>query len=170
MISCRRIIVFALLCCFSQKANAEEWCITTAGYGPAHIGMSVEEVSTALNTTLTPDEQFTSEECYNVVSKPDIPGLSIMVSKGVVVRFSVYEGEIKTRSGFGIGASEAEIIQHFGREIEIDPHKYVAPDGNYLTLWSSNQQNAVRFETFKGKVTALYTGRKPEVLYVEDCL
>jgi hypothetical protein len=53
--------------------------------------------------------------------------------------------------------------------VEVTPHKYVAPDGNYLTVWSTNHKAAVRFETLQGKVTSFYAGRVPEVEYVEGC-
>jgi len=47
------------------------------------------------------------------------------------------------------------------------PHKYVAPGGNYLTIWTSDHKAAVRFEAYLGKVTSFHAGRTPEVEYVE---
>jgi hypothetical protein len=57
------------------------------------------------------------------------------------------------KSGIGVGDSEAYVKELFP-SIEVVPHKYVAPDGNYLTVWTRDRTAAVRFETLQGKVTS----------------
>jgi len=49
------------------------------------------------------------------------------------------------------------------------PHRYVAPNGNCLTVWTADHKAAVRFATLQGKGTSFYAGRTPEVEYVEGC-
>jgi hypothetical protein len=53
--------------------------------------------------------------------------------------------------------------------IEVTPHKYVAPDGSYLTVWARGRKAAMRFETLQGNVTSFYAGQVPQVEYVEGC-
>lgn len=94
----------------------------------------------------------------------------VMVSEGRVVRFDVGAPGVRTRSGLGVGDDEAEVLHVLrAQSVEVTPHKYVAPDGNYLTVWSSDRQAALRFETLNGKVTSFYAGRVPEATYVEGC-
>jgi len=159
----------ALLAGTGTAGADDDWRITTAGYGPARIGMSVEEASNALGMKLVSDGPVDTPECHYLRPEPAVEGLWFMVSNDRVVRIEVNAPGIKTRSGLGVGDAEDRIKEAFGSSLEVTPHKYVAPDGNYLTIWSSNHKSAVRFETLLGKVTSFYAGRVPEVEYVEGC-
>ena len=75
---------------------------------------------------------------------------------------------ITTKSGLGVGDSEAR-VKELLPSVEVTPHKYVAPDGNYLTVWNANHKAAVRFEKLQGKVTSFYARQVPQVEYVEGC-
>jgi hypothetical protein len=150
-------------------AQAEEWRLSTSGFGPARIGMTLTEAAQALHTGLVVDGEVDSPACYYVKPEPEIKGLTIMVSRGRVVRFDINAPGIKTLSGLGVGDTESRVIETLGPAIEVTPHHYLAPDGNYLTVWSSNRQSALRFETHLGKVTSIYAGRVPEVRHVEGC-
>jgi hypothetical protein len=152
-----------------SASAADDWRITTAGYGPARIGMSVEQASKALGMKLVSDGPVDDPECHYLRPEPAIDGLWFMVSNGRVVRVEVNEPGIKTKSGLGVGDSEDHVKEVLGASVEVTPHKYVAPDGNYFTLWTLDHKAAVRFETLQGKVTSFYAGRVPEVEYVEGC-
>jgi hypothetical protein len=154
----------------SATQAADDWRISTLGYGPARLGMTLDEASAALGVALRVEGEIDEPLCYYAKPIPEIPGLSAMVSQGRIVRFDVREPGLKTRSGLGIGDSEARVIEVLGAgAVEVTPHKYLAPAGNYLTVWSNDRQAAVRFETLNGQVTAFYAGRAPEVLHVEGC-
>lgn len=163
-----RLIPFAMFAMLGA-VSAEEWRISTSGLGPVKIGMTVAEAAQALRRELVVDGEIDSPRCYYVKSKPPIVGLAIMVSHGRVVRFDVTAPGITTLSGLGVGDPEARVIEVLGPSLEVTPHKYLAPEGNYLTLWSKNRRFAVRFETHLGKVTSFYAGRLPEVRHVEGC-
>jgi hypothetical protein len=165
----RVILATVMLLVGADIAAADDWRITTAGYGPARIGMSVEEASNALGMKLVSDGPVDTPECHYLRPEPAVEGLWFMVSNDRVVRIEVNAPGIKTRSGLGVGDAEDRIKEALGSSLEVTPHKYVAPDGNYLTIWSSNHKSAVRFETLLGKVTSFYAGRVPEVEYVEGC-
>ena len=151
------------------SAAAEDWRITTAGYGPAKIGMSVAEASAALGMKLVSEGPVDNPECHYLRPEPAVEGLWFMISNDRVVRVEVNAPGITTRSGLGVGDAESRVKETFGASLEVTPHKYVAPDGSYLTVWSANHKAAVRFETLQGKVTSFYAGRVPEVEYVEGC-
>jgi hypothetical protein len=168
MMRALRLIPFALFALL-DPASADEWRISTSGLGPAKIGMTVAEAAQALQRELVVDGEIDSPRCYYVKPRPPIAGLAIMVSHERVVRFDVTEPGITTLSGLGVGDSEAHVIEVLGPSVEVTPHKYLAPEGNYLTVWSENRRFAVRFETHLGKVTSFYAGRLPEVRHVEGC-
>jgi hypothetical protein len=162
------LLVIALLAGLGTAARADDWRITTAGYGPAKIGMTVAEVSAALGLTLVSEGPVDEPACHYMRPEAAVDGLWFMISGDRVVRVEITTAGIKTRSGLGVGDSEAR-VKELLPAAEVTPHKYVAPDGNYLTVWSANRKAAVRFETLQGKVTSFYAGRVPEVEFVEGC-
>src|SRR5262249_19806218 len=152
-------LCMVLLLAGTSAATADDWRITTAGYGPAKIGMSVDEASKALGMKLVAEGPVDNPECHYLRPEPAVDGLWVMIAKDHVVRIEVNAGGIKTRSGLGIGDAEGRVKEVLGPKVEVTPHKYVAPDGNYLTIWTADHKAAVRFETLQGKVTSFYAGR-----------
>jgi hypothetical protein len=165
----RSILTLAVLLAGAGSAAAENWTVTTAGYGPVRIGDTVQQAQKALGKKLVSDGPVDTPDCYYLRPEPAVEGLWFMINNGRVVRVEVNAPGITTRSGLGVGAAEAEVKATLGKGVAVTPHKYVAPDGNYLTLWSADKKRAVRFETLQGKVTSFYAGRKPEVEFVEGC-
>ena len=160
----------ALVAAATTAHAAEDFRLSTLGYGPARFGMTLDEAAHALGVELMVDGEVDEPLCYYARPVPAIEGLVVMASEGRIVRFDVRTPGVKTRSGLGIGDSEARVLDVLrAQSVEVTPHKYVAPDGNYLTVWSSDRRAAVRFETLNGKVTSFYAGRTPEVTYVEGC-
>ena len=159
----------------SAAHAADEYRLSTLGYGPARFGMTLDEAAQALGIELMVDGEIDEPLCHYArpIPKPAGPateGLMVMLAQGRVVRFDVGAPGIRTKSGLGVGDDEAHVRDVLrAQSVEVTPHKYVAPDGNYLTVWSSDRQAAVRFETLNGKVTSFYAGRAPEVTYVEGC-
>lgn len=168
----RRFLICAALftSMAGAPAGADDWRLSTLGYGPARFGMSLDEASRALGVELIVDGEIDAPDCHYANAVPAIADLTIMVSRGRIVRFDVTGPGIRTRSGLGVGDDEAQVMAALAAQsVEVTPHKYVAPDGNYLTVWSADRQSAVRFETLHGKVTSFYAGRVPHVTYVEGC-
>ncbi len=166
----QRATLIALLFLVGEPtlAHAENWRITTAGYGPVKIGMSVADAQRALGAKLVAEGPVDDPECHYLRPEPTVEGLWFMISNDRVVRVEVNAPGIVTRSGLGVGDSE-ERVQELLPSAEVTPHKYVAPDGNYLTVWTRDRKAAVRFETLQGKVTSFYAGQVPQVEYVEGC-
>lgn len=166
----RRTVLLAasFLISAAAFAAADGWRITTAGYGPVKIGMRVADAQRALGAKLVAEGPVDNAECHYLRPEPAIEGLWFMISDGRVVRIEVNAPGITTRSGVGVGDSEARVKEVLP-SAEVTPHKYVAPDGNYLTVWTRDRTAAVRFETLQGKVTSFYAGQVPQVEYVEGC-
>lgn len=162
-------VLLAGMASAAADVRAGDWRITTAGYGPARIGMSVAQTEAALGAKLVAEGPVDNPDCHYLRPEPAIEGLWFMVANDRVVRIEVTEPGITTKSGLGVGDSEARVQQVLGASIEVTPHKYVAPDGSYLTVWSNDRRAAVRFETLNGKVSSFYTGQVPQVTYVEGC-
>lgn len=94
-----------------------------------------------------------------------------MFSQGAVVRIDVMKGSAVTEAGVGIGDSISKIRKAYPKRLEVGPHKYIPlPDGKYVTVKAPDGKHAIRFETDKGQVITYYSGRFPEVEYVEHCL
>jgi hypothetical protein len=162
------VLLLAAVSCPAHAAD--DFRLSTLGYGPARFGMTLDEAAHALGVELMVDGEMDEPLCYYARPIPAIEGLMVMLSQGRVVRFDVGAPGIRTRSGLGIGDSEAHVLDVLrAQSVEVTPHKYVAPDGNYLTVWSSDRRAAVRFETLNGKVTSFYAGQVPQVTYVEGC-
>ncbi len=161
-------LMMAALLVGAAPAFADDWRVTTAGYGPVKIGMSVAEAQRALGAKLVAEGPVDNAECHYLRPEPAVAGLWFMISDGRVVRIEVNAPGITTRSGISVGDSEARVKELFP-SIEVTPHKYVAPDGSYLTVWARDRKAAVRFETLQGKVTSYYAGQVPQVEYVEGC-
>jgi hypothetical protein len=164
----RGLLLAVFLVAGATTVAADDLRITTAGYGPAKIGMTVAEASAALGMKLVSEGPVDEPSCHYMRPEPAVEGLWFMISDDRVVRIEVNAPGIKTRSGLGVGDSEAR-VKELLPSAEVTPHKYVAPDGNYLTVWRADRKAAVRFETLQGKVTSFYAGRVPEVEYVEGC-
>ena len=162
------IVALAMLAASADARAADDFRITTAGYGPAKIGMTVAEAAAALGVKLVSEGPVDEPACHYMRPEPAVEGLWFMISDDRVVRVEVTTAGVKTRSGLGVGDSEAR-VKELLPSAEVTPHKYVAPDGNYLPVWSADRKAAVRFETLQGKVTSFYAGRVPEVEYVEGC-
>ena len=165
----RNIILAALFgLSIVASAHADDWRITTAGYGPVKIGMSVAEAAAALGVKLVSEGPIAEPSCHYMRPEPAVEGLWFMISNDHVARVEIIAAGITTRSGLGIGDTE-DRLKELLPGAEVTPHKYLAPDGDYLTVWTSDRKAAVRFETLHGKVTSFYAGRVPEVEYVEGC-
>jgi hypothetical protein len=92
-----------------------------------------------------------------------------MIIDGRVARVEIRRGSrLTTLSGARIGSSEDELLSLYGARLDIQPHKY-EPDGRTLTLRSGDGGYGLRFETLKGRVTAIQGGPWEHLNYVEGC-
>lgn len=98
-------------------------------------------------------------------------GVVFMTASGRIARVDVTAGPVRTRSGAGVGDTEAQVQARYSDRLQISPHKYL-PTGRYLTLVPSDAEDSgfrLIFEADGGKVARFRAGKQPEVSYVECC-
>ena len=132
--------------------------------------MTLPEASAAAGRPIVAKPGSTSE-CGYADPEGGPEGVSFMVVSDRVARVDVTGGPVKTRSGAGVGDTEAQVQARYADKLEVSPHKYV-PGGHYLTLVPADAADAgfrLIFETDGSKVTRFRAGKEPEVSYVEGC-
>lgn len=161
-----------------SSADADE-VLTPDGWGPLTIGMTKDEVVTAVGDMRDPDAVgIPGSECveFQPLRAPD--GLWVMLEEGKLTRITVGElSNVKTNTGLGIGDT-ADAVMASNAYIKRSPHKYQDAPAEYLTLWDTPQSEdfvrdvnarGIVFEVDgTGKVGAIHAGG-PSIQYVEGC-
>jgi len=132
--------------------------------------MTVEEASRAVRVELRAEDSL-SPDCHYVSPVEGAEGLSFMVVGGTIARIDVFQGDIKTRSGVGIGTREQQVMDSYPGQIEVSSHPY-DETGHYLTFVprdAAERAYRVIFETDGRAVTSFRSGRLPEVQAIEGC-
>jgi hypothetical protein len=164
-------IALALLLTAGASAETPSWPLTPGGWGPAHIGMTRVQVSSALHVQLEGDAFDNEGKCINLIASDDaLPGLFFMFLDGRLSRITVTEpSQILTPRGIGIGATADEVRKTYGPEIKAEPHHYYGEPAEYLTYWIKSGKSGVRFETDTNrKVETIHAGND-SIQYVEGC-
>lgn len=139
--------------------------VTTAGIGPLTFGMTVALAQPAIGTRLlTESGRAPSGECYYVKPERGPAGLFMMVSKSTIERLDVKSGNVKTRSGLGIGTTLEQLKTALKEQLQINGNTAVfvptsANDANYRVI----------FETDGTTVTSFRAGKVPEVTNAAGC-
>lgn len=148
---------------------SQPWVVRFDGIGPVKIGMSLSELSVTLHESFSMPEDKDEHACF-YVEQSKHPGVAFMIQKGRVTRIDVDRpGVVATAEGIKIGDSEYQTIKVYGRRLKIEPHRYTAPEGDYLTALSDDRQYGIRFETDEGKIVSFYAGKLQAIGLVEGC-
>ncbi|HEY3043001.1 MAG TPA: hypothetical protein VGJ39_03200 [Vicinamibacterales bacterium] len=110
-------------------------------------------------------------EHHCVYMAPNRPkGLALMIVDGRLARIDIESRNFRTPEGVRVGDSENNVKRVYGARLQVTPHHYTAPEGNYLTMRANSGALGMRFETYKGRVSVFYIGAFPQIEYVEQCL
>lgn len=156
--------------------------LTAEGWGPLRIGMTRAEVTEAVGTTATPDAVSSDdpEACDQFQPQGAPEGLYVMLEQGVLTRISISEpSTLRTDRGFGIGSTGDEVKAAYGAAAVVEPHRYVDPPAEYITVWNGGAPSqpyvedpaarGISYETGSdGHVIAISVGG-PAIQYVEGC-
>lgn len=147
-----------------------DWRLTPAGLGPVRIGMTRDQVASALGTALTDASAVEIGEDCGEASTSLLPGTWFMFEKGELTRVSLHSpSALTTPRGVAPGVSEAEVRTAYPTGLTASPHEYEAPPAKYLTFWTTVRRTGVRFEiNHKGSVEAVHAGTR-SIEYVEGC-
>ncbi len=143
--------------------------ITMSGFGHARIGMTVPELERALGRKIDPPKDEEEVRCRYVEPEEIFEGVSFMLLQGRLARIDINSQSIRTLSGARVGDSQASVLSLYGRKLTVSPHKYAAPEGSYLTMFSRDSKYGIRFETDGPNVSGYYVGTAEAVQYVEGC-
>jgi hypothetical protein len=153
----------------AASSVASAWCLGMGGIGPVRAGMTVEEVLRLADWPGLERRQPAGACWYLPYRGGKGQEFDLMIIDGRVARIEIRRASrLTTFSGARIGSSEDELKQLYGPGLDIQPHKY-EPDGRTLTLRSGDGGHGLRFETLKGRVTAIQGGPWEHLNYVEGC-
>ena len=139
--------------------------VTTAGIGPLTFGMTIALAQPAIGTRLlTENGRAPAGECFYVKPERGPDGVFMMVSKSTIERVDIRSGNVKTRSGLGIGTTLDQLKTALKDQLQINGNTAVfvptsANDANYRVI----------FETDGTKVTSFRAGKVPEVTNPVGC-
>lgn len=155
--------------------------LSSQGWGPLRVGMTVAEITAAVGADANPDavggaDPATCDE-FHPARAPE--GLRVLVEDGRLARITVAgNAAVKTDRGFGVGASATDIKAAYGGGVVAQPHKYVGPPAEDLFAWSQGGSTAyvtdptargIRYEIdAEGKVSMIHVGG-PAIQLVEGC-
>lgn len=186
-----------LVACTDQPANGadteeqtteatppaeEALTLTAEGYGPLRVGMTLDEVTAAMGPDADPEAVGGPEPEYCDQFRPENApeGVLVMIEQGVLTRISLIEPGVTTDRGISVGDSAAAVREAYGDALEVSPHTYVDPPGEYLTWWASgapegeytNDEAArgIRYEIGEDGNVQVIHGGGPAIQYVEGCL
>jgi hypothetical protein len=143
-----------------------QWVVRPDGIGPLRVGVPLAVASARLGETLRVKEAGCDH--VNPVTMPE--GILLMVIDDTVARVEVDTAGIRTTEGAQVGDSESRVLELYGANARIEPHKYTYPDGHYVVVTPPGDTlHRIIFETLKGQVTRYRAGRIPAVQLVEGC-
>lgn len=151
-------------------AHAADWTVRFDGAGPLKIGMRFDAVNKVLGDHMerTPKALRGAPNCFQLEPARQ-PGLLLMFVGDVLKRVDVMEEGILSERGIGLGDPVEKIRQVYGEAVTVTPQAYDDSEQT-LTVKAGGGQYAIRFDTSKGKVGAIYAGAWKEVQYIEGCL
>lgn len=151
-----------------QKLSASS-PITTEGIGPILAGMTKREAEAAGGIRLKSDGYATGTCRY--LRTNALKDVGFMFNNGTFARVDVMNPDVSTLSGISVGASEDDVFDAYGANIEEEPNIYDPKRSSYLTFVpeDSSDKHRVLFDVRDGEVVNIRAGRLPEIDYVEGC-
>ena len=151
--------------------------LTAQGYGPLRIGMTVAEIEAALGPDANPDAVGGPEpercDMFRPARAPE--GLLVMIIDGVLGSVWVSRNAaVETDRALNVGDTAAEVKRVYGAAAEVMPHKYAEAPSEYITVWSTADQQSAAARGLKyeigsdGRVQSI-AGGGPSIQYVEGC-
>lgn len=156
--------------------------LTSAGWGPLTVGMTLAQITTAMGPDAEPELVGGPEPdmCDQFRPARAPRGVLVMTEANRLSRVSLIRpSTLVTDRGFGLGAKAAEVSAAYGAQAVSTPHKYNPAPAAYITVWSANPPRAgapagpaarglvYEIDT-SGRVQAIHAGG-PAIQYVEGC-
>ncbi|MCX7219160.1 MAG: hypothetical protein NTY70_09545 [Burkholderiales bacterium] len=147
---------------------ADDWRLSSAGYGPLEPGMTAKQAESLLGSKLiTASEGPPGSACKFMAVAQGHAGVTLMLQQGRITHIEANSPGILTKSGVAVGDSSAKLKRLFGKQLEIEMHKY-DEKGFYYFLWDAKRSRGMKFEIANDKVETIYAGSKT-ISLVEGC-
>lgn len=146
-----------------EPAFDSDSTVSTVGIDRLIFGMTLNRAEQELTAVFVRVEPDGSNECYQIRPEGGPVGVELTVAAGTVERVDITTADITTRSGAGVGKTEAELTELFGDRLTTAPS---ASGGNTVTFTpvdEGDKQFRVIFETDGETVTSFRSGRVPIV-------
>lgn len=134
--------------------------VSTVGIGGLTFGLTVPQAQAAIGMRLlTETGQAPSGECYYVKPEKGPEGVFFMISKSTVERVDIRSGNVKTRSGLGIGTTVEQLKTALKDQLQQSGTTYTfvptsANDANYRIIFETDGTKVTWFRAGKlGLVT-----------------
>ena len=159
---------------------ASSGALTSQGWGPLKIGMTKDEVLTAVGDQRDPDAAGIPGDCLEYQPKNAPEFLWVMIEAGKLTRITIADmSKLKTDKGLGLGDSAEAVKEAYGAAAVATPHKYQDKPAEYITVWDGGprkepyvEDEAARGLVYEvdgtGQVGAIHAGG-PSIQYVEGC-
>ncbi|WP_419849002.1 hypothetical protein [Candidatus Poriferisocius sp.] len=144
--------------------------LTTAGLGSLFFGMNPDVAAEAVSTIWTGGTEDGTPRCYLLAPANGPDGVVFTVFNSSIERADITNPSITTRSGAGVGSTEAQLHELFGERLVVSP--YADGSGNsiqYVPVDEPDVDYRVIFETDGTSVTSMRAGRLPTVAPAEPC-
>lgn len=143
--------------------------LTTVGLDEVFFGDPVRDAAEKASTTWIGLPAAGAEpQCYTVQPAGGPTGVVFTVVDGRIERVDIATAVITTRSGAGVGSTEAELDQLFGSQLEITP----VTGGNeiaFVPVSEADQAFRIVWTTDGTTVTHMRAGRLPQVSPPSPC-
>lgn len=136
--------------------------ISTSGLGPVEIGMTVSDASYALGLDL---EIASFNPPCGSVSLSGRFRVVALTTGDVIARIYVNTPVFATRKRVRIGSSVRTLRRRYRGMVHRGANAYTREP----QYWFRRGNRAIVFDTHKGRVSAISTGRFPEIRYIEGC-
>lgn len=164
-------VLLALFLATAPATPSYNWKLTPAGWGPARIGMTRDQVQQALTIELTGEEFDNQGRCIQLFPVSEaLRGIYFMFIDGKLSRISVADpSRIETPRGIHAGSTADEIRRAYGEKLQAETHAYLGEPAEYLSYWLKPKVRGVGFETdVQRKVQAIYAGND-SIRLIEGC-
>lgn len=168
----RKTGMAVVLCLVCAGISAEQSPrLNFDSYGSSRVGMTLTQMQSAFDEKIAVDDPSpTGEACQysRPVASPD--RVAFMMIDHHMARIDVMAAGISTTTGIHVGSFKQDVLAAYPNQVDIQPHAYLAPEGEYLTVYSPDHRFGIRFETDHDRVTAFYAGTAQAIQYIEGCL
>jgi hypothetical protein len=140
------------------------------GIGPVRVGMTITQAEVSARMTMTVRTSV-EPSCAIGYFAAGPPNLSFIIIDGVVRVARVEGPPLRTKSGIGVGSTEAEVFAAYPGQIASARHQY-DPAGHYLDYLPRDEKDQayrLRFATNGSTVEYIQAGFTEEVQLVETC-